>query len=89
MAQIDHDQAVTMALQAVQFIFEHDDLRDGFLNMSGVSPDSIKERIENDDFLAGILDYLLEREEALVLFCEENSIDPTLPQQAQISLSMF
>jgi len=87
MKQFDPDSATTIALLAVRFIFAQDNLREGFLNLSGVSPSSLQERIENPEFLLGVLDFLLQREEALIQFCEENDLDPTAPSRAQLALS--
>ncbi len=77
------DQAETIALKAIHFILADDDLQQGFLATSGVSPGEFKDMIGDPEFLGGVLDFLLGNEEQLIAFCEINEIEPTEPAKAR------
>lgn len=53
---MDKEKAETIALQALSFIVRDDDLLERFLSNSGLTPDELKERVREPDFLGGILD---------------------------------
>lgn len=82
-ASDNKDHAETLALKAIHFILRDDDLQQGFLATSGVSPNEFKDRVKEPEFLGGVLDFLLSNEEQLIKFCEENEIDPTEPARAR------
>jgi hypothetical protein len=79
------DQAETIALKAIHFILADDDLQQGFLAASGISPGEFKNLIGDPEFLGGVLDFLLGNEEQLIAFCEEYEIEPTEPAKARLS----
>ena len=76
--QTDHrrSEAHTLALQAVQFILSNEQLAGGFIAATGATPDDLKSLITKDDFLSGVLDYLMGREDVLLAFCENIDLDP-------------
>ena len=79
----DKDQAETLALTAIHFILADEELQQGFLATSGVSPDEFQDMIGEPEFLGGVLDFLLGNEEQLIAFCEANEIEPTEPARAR------
>jgi len=46
-----------------------------FLNLSGVDPDTLRERAAEPEFLAAVLDFLLTDDALLAAFCEAQSLD--------------
>ena len=58
------------ALNAVSFILAEDALRDRFLALSGLAPDEIRARIQEPDFLASVLEFLISHEPDLIDFSE-------------------
>jgi hypothetical protein len=79
----DSDQAEVIALKALNYILADENLQQGFLATSGVSPDEFKDLISDPEFLGGVLDFLLGNEEQLIAFCEANEIEPTEPAKAR------
>lgn len=83
----DSIQFETLAIQAVAYLLTDDDTRQGFLNATGLEEEAIRAGLENQLFLAGVLEYLLSREDLLLDFCEQNEIQPELPARAQQTLA--
>jgi hypothetical protein len=83
----DSTQFETLAIQAVAYLLTDDDTRQGFLNATGLEEEAIRAGLENQGFLAGVLGYLLSREDLLLDFCEQNEIPPELPARAQQTLA--
>lgn len=73
------ERAETMALLMVQFLLDDDERTDGLFDTTGLSPDDLRSGLTDAAFLGGVMDYLLGREDLLVVFCEEQNIDPTMP----------
>ena len=86
MTMQDSIQFETLAIQAVAYLLTDDETRQGFLNATGLEEEEIRSGLENKGFLAGVLEYLLSREDLLLDFCEENEISPELPARAQQTL---
>lgn len=70
------DTAKLLAIEAITFLFSHDELRDRFLSLSGLSPEDIKHNIESIDFLASILDFFIQFEPDLIALAEHQKIPP-------------
>lgn len=83
----DSTRFETLAIQAVAYLLTDDDTRQGFLNATGLEEEAIRSGLENRGFLAGVLEYLLSREDLLLDFCEQNEIPPELPARAQQTLA--
>ncbi len=81
------EAAETLALQAAAFIFSDEDLMNGFVGLTGADPQDVKENLGDPCYLAGVLEYLLSREEELVQFCEAQDINPEQPKWAWVLLS--
>ncbi len=70
------DNAFSLAFKAVGFILEDDTLRDRFLALSGLSPDEIRASLQQPNFLASVLEFLISHEPDLIAFAEKSSEDP-------------
>jgi hypothetical protein len=70
------DNAEAVALRAVQFLAEEPDRLQRFLDLTGVPPDSLRARLAEPAFLAGILDHLMGDEAQLLLFAGWAQIPP-------------
>jgi hypothetical protein len=64
--ELDRDGAATLALQALAHIMSDDKLRDRFIDLSGVTPDDLRNGLENEAVLAAILAFLAWHEPDLV-----------------------
>ena len=78
--------AETMALQALGWIAGQEDLANGLLGASGSSPEDLRERASDPEFLGFVLDFLLQDEAALLAFCEASNVSPDQPARARAAL---
>jgi hypothetical protein len=69
------DQAAALALKALGYLVNFEPALNRFMELSGAGPSSIRERADEPDFLAAVLDFLLADEELLVRFCDDASVD--------------
>ena len=83
---MDNATAETVALQALAYLVSEEETLRGFLGQTGVSANDMRSRAENAEFLAGILDFLLEQDERLIAFCDRTSISPEQAQEARAAL---
>ncbi len=70
------ETAEAIALRAVQFLAEEPDRLQRFLDLTGVPPDSLRARLAEPAFLAGILDHLLGDEPLLLAFADWAQVAP-------------
>ena len=77
----------SLAIKAVAYLLTEDKTRQGFLNATGLDEEAIRAGLEKPGFLAGVLEYLLSREDLLLDFCEQNEISADLPARALQTLS--
>lgn len=71
------ETAETIALRAVQFLAEEPDRLQRFLDLTGVPPDSLRARLAEPVFLAGILEHFLGDEALLLAFADWAQVAPT------------
>ena len=74
MIKISADHAQTIALKALAFLAQDDDLLAGFLNASGASPDEMKLRAQDADFLGFVLDFLMSDDSLARGFCHAENL---------------
>ena len=75
--------AHTLAIQALAYLAGDDEALGSFLAESGLGPDDLRERADDPQLLAGVLDYLLANEKLLLEFCVANRTNPELPRRAR------
>lgn len=80
------DQAQMLALQALGWLVAQPDHIGGFLAASGLSPDDLRARAGEPEFLASVLDFLLQDEPLLLAFCADTGQAPQKPMQARALL---
>ena len=80
------DAAEAIAIKALVWIAERDELASSFLGASGASADDLRSRAADPEFLGFVLDFLLGDEEALLGFCDDVEIKPDLPMRARAVL---
>jgi Protein of unknown function (DUF3572) len=79
-------QAEEIAVKALGFIAGDEEAFERFVALTGLGLSDIKERAADPDFLAGVLDFLLQDEGLLVRFAESEGIPPELPASARRKL---
>jgi hypothetical protein len=68
--------AETTALKALAYLGESEDPFGRFIDQTGLSPDSLRERIAEPEFLTAVLDFLLTDDSLLMGFCEQEGLQP-------------
>ena len=61
--------------------------RRNFLALSGVGPENMRDAASSPEFLAGLLNHLLEDESLLLTFAAEQELDPRIPALAAQALA--
>lgn len=74
MNKMTADRAATIALQALAHLASDDDQFGAFLNASGSSPDEVKIRAQDADFLGFVLDFLMGDETLARGFCQTENL---------------
>lgn len=83
---MDRDTAEVLAINALGFLAADADRIEAFLALAGVSPSELRRSAGSPEFLAGVMDHLLQNEGLLLEFCTEQGIDPTDPARARRQL---
>lgn len=73
------EEAEVIALKALSFLAADPTRLSRFLALSGVDFSDLRAATANPDFLAGLLNHLLEDESLLLTFAAEQEIDPRIP----------
>lgn len=80
------DAAEILALQALAFVVSDPEMSGPFMDMSGAAPDDLRTRAEDPAFLAAVLDFLTQRDDWVVKFCDEQGVAYDVPLRARYAL---
>jgi hypothetical protein len=78
--------AEAVAIAAVHFLALEIERLQRFLDLSGTTPDALRERLAEPGFLAGVLDHLLGDERLLLDFAAWAELPPAEAAQARRTL---
>jgi len=81
------DAAETIAANALNFLARDAERLVRFLDLSGLSPGSIRDAARDPGFLAGVLDYVCANETLLLGFADQYEITPANVEKARSALS--
>lgn len=73
---MDKEKAETIALQVLSYIANDEGLLARLLANSGLSPEELKTRVREPEFLGGVLDAILADDKDLLQFCTLASLSP-------------
>lgn len=80
------DHAETVALKALAWMAGRDGVLDGFLAASGASPDELRARARDPEFLLAALDHLMGDDALVVGFCDHEAVPYDTPARAREAL---
>jgi hypothetical protein len=80
--RINITEAEAIGLKALAFLCSEETRLSRFLTLTGFDAASLRRAAADPNALTGVLAYLLENETDLMIFSEEQAIDPRLPQIA-------
>lgn len=84
---VSHGEAEIIALKVLGFLANDPARLSRFLALSGVDLNDLRSGAQNPDFLAGLLNHLLQDEPLLLTFTAEHDLDPRLPALALRALA--
>ncbi len=79
---ISHEEAEILAVRALGFLAQHRERMDGFIRLTGVAVDDLKDHMSDPGYLGAVLDYVLADERCLLEFIEQVGVAPELPYAA-------
>lgn len=80
------ESAETTALQALSWLLDQPDELGGFLNASGAAPADLAVLAREPQFLAALIDYLLETDERVLACTRALGLPPTALGEARMGL---
>jgi hypothetical protein len=84
-AQLTREAAEAIAAQGLAFLAEEPRRLSRFLSLTGLDPVDVPARVNDQAFLAAILEHLLEDESLLLVFAASASVAPeTIPAALNI-----
>jgi hypothetical protein len=78
--------AETLALNALGFLARDGEILGRFLEVSGLYPQDLRERLEDPALLAAVLDFVLGEDKLLLAFAESEGVDIKLVHAARRAL---
>ena len=85
-SEVARDSAVVLAIQALGWIAADDEIFPLFLGATGASIGEVRARASDVDFLAAVLDFLMQDDRWVVAFCDAQGQPYTAPQAARSAL---
>ncbi len=85
--RITPDQAATVALKGLAYLMNFEPELDRFMELSGADRATIRERVNDPEFLVSLLDFMLANEQLLVEFCSDSQTDVRAVHMARHTLS--
>jgi hypothetical protein len=83
---MNNDAAEAIAVDALTFIATDANRLARFLDLTGLTPQSIRVAAHDAGFLLGVLDYIDADEALLKAFAESSGINPSTVPQARLAL---
>jgi len=74
--KLSRSAAEAVAVDALAFIANDDDLLSNFIAATGIDPASIRSALQKEDFLRGVMQYLVEDESLLTAFAASADLKP-------------
>ncbi|MEL6171759.1 MAG: DUF3572 domain-containing protein [Pseudomonadota bacterium] len=77
------ESAETLAIQCVAWMAGQDDMLDHFSNATGVGQTDIRERVQDPEFLASVLDFMMMEDAWVMDFCAAHNLPNEAVMQAR------
>lgn len=80
------EMAETIALQALVWILEDDDMAQRFLGLSGADPQALREGADSPEVLCSVMDFVLMADQTVLAFSGALNLPPDTVAAARYSL---
>jgi hypothetical protein len=81
--ELTADHAAAIALQGLAWLAADSDRLGRFLALTGIGPQTLRDKADEPATLLAVLDHLLGHEADLLAFCADRAIEPGLPGEAR------
>lgn len=78
--------AETIALQALGWLAQNEDHVSAFIAWSGVSLRDMRDQAEKPEFLAAVIDFVMQEDDRVLEFCASVTLPPERLQQIRAAL---
>jgi len=75
---LSREGAEDLAIRALAFLAEEPEELGRFLALAGLGPETLRSAASDPAFLTGVLEYFLESEPLMLVFCARENVRPTL-----------
>lgn len=75
---LSREGAEDLAIRALAFLAEEPEELGRFLALAGLGPETLRYAASDPAFLTGVLEYFLESEPLMLVFCARENVRPTL-----------
>ena len=86
MTPLTQESAELLAIEALGWLSTNDELLPVFLNSTGADAQELRERAQDPEFLAAVLDFLLMDDTWIRSFCQGNDYNTDFPLRARAAL---
>lgn len=86
MTPLSQDSAELVAIEALSWLVGNDDLLPVFLGATGAGEDDLRQRAKDPEFLASVLDFLLNDDAWVAAFCDAAQYPYDRPLRARAAL---
>ena len=69
-------EAESLAVSALSFLAAEPERLAGFLSLTGLGPETVRQAAKDPTFFPAVLDYLMANEPVLLAFAAEHGLDP-------------
>ena len=83
---LSREYAETVGLKAVAWLAAHDELLPVFMGATGASEGDFRAALEDPDFQASVIDFLMMDDAWIVSFCDAENLAYDIPMQARAML---
>jgi hypothetical protein len=80
------ESAETIALRVLTWLIAQEEEFPAFLNHTGATVDQLAHLAQDPVFLGAVLDFLLEHDARVKLFCDQEKLDYLVPMRARMAL---
>lgn len=84
--EVAKEAALVLAIQALGWIAANDEIFPLFMTATGSAMSELRARAADPEFLAAVLDFLLQDDRWVVAFCDAEGHPYTAPQTARAAL---